>query len=204
MFGFVFALLIVAVLGILALKSYRRLPEGQRAVRIRLGRPIGSAGPGGAVIVLPFVDQLQLIPGGDAGFRGKGRTRLPGDIDIAPACEGRFTIANPVAAYKHLPDFAAGVMPPIAQLEKYATGALAAVFPQLFEGDDPQSLAGDSARLSRTWQAAANRQLQPMGLEITALAVGDLGLPPDLSAEWQLRAYQQAAGVQGDGTLPPA
>jgi regulator of protease activity HflC (stomatin/prohibitin superfamily) len=191
MFGFVFALLVFAVLGVLALKSYRRLPDGQRAVRIRLGRPIGSAGPGGAVIVLPFVDLLQFVPGGDAAFRGKGRARLPGEIEISPACEGRFTIANPVAAYQSLPDFAAGAVPPIAQLEKYAIGALAAVFPQLFEGDDPQSLAGDSTRLSRAWQAAANQHLQPMGLEITALAVGDLGLPPDLSAEWQLRAYQQ-------------
>jgi regulator of protease activity HflC (stomatin/prohibitin superfamily) len=191
MFGFVFVLLVFGVFGVLAFKSYRRLPDGQRAVRIRLGRPVGSAGPGGSVIVLPFIDQLQFISGGDAAFRGKGRARIPGDIEIAPACEGSFTIANPVAAYQSLPDFAAGGMPPVAQLQKYATGALAAVFPQLFEGDDPQSLAEDAVRLTRAWQAAANQQLQPMGLAITELTVTDLGLPPDLSAEWQLRAYQQ-------------
>lgn len=204
MFGFVFVLLVFAVLGVLALKSYRRLPDGQRAVRIRLGRPVGSAGPGGAVIVLAFIDQLQFIPSGDAAFRAKGRALIPGDIEIAPSCEGRFTIADPMAAYQSLPDLAAGVVPPVSQLEKYVSGALAAVFPQLFVTGDPQILAGDSARLGRVWSDAANQHMHSMGLAITACSVDDLGLPPGLSAEWQLRAYQQAANMESESSAPTA
>ncbi|MCW5965368.1 MAG: hypothetical protein KIT83_15135 [Bryobacterales bacterium] len=185
-------LLLLGGAAVVVLRSTRRLPAGKVAVVLRFGRAINAVGEGNTVIVLPFVDQLAYLPAGEQLIEGKVPATLADNVEARIQFDGRFTIHSPVAAFQRIPLFSSSTTADLQELSPYALGALTVQLPPLLEDASVEAVVDRRSRLASEWKAAANLQLEPMGLAFTSLSIRDLGLPSHLAAEFELRSYQRS------------
>lgn len=190
--SFFLALLLLGAVAVVVSRSARRLPAGKAGVILRFGRPISAVGGGNIVFVLPFVDQLAYVPAGEQLIEGIVPAILAENVEARIQFDGRFTIHSPVGAFNSIPLFSASTKPELRDLTPYALGALNAQLPPLLESASVEAVVDRRSRLASEWKAAANLQLEPMGLAITSLRIRDLGLPSHLAAEFELRSYQRS------------
>jgi regulator of protease activity HflC (stomatin/prohibitin superfamily) len=160
---------IVVFLGLLLMAGIRILNEYERGVIFRLGRAIGTKGPG-LIYVIPMIDRMQKV-----SLRLITKDVPPQDV----ITKDNVTIkVNAVIYFR--------VMEPqraVIEVENflYATGQLAQTTLRSVLGESElDELLAEREKINAELQQILDRHTDPWGVKVTAVEVKHIDLPTDM------------------------
>ena len=160
--------LVVVVLGVLV-AAIRILPEYERGVIFRLGRVIGTKGPG-LIFLIPLVDKMRRV-----SLRTVVLDIPPQDIitkdnvTVKVNAVNYFRVIDPMKAIIEVEDFL------------YATGQLAQTTLRSVLGqvELDEVLAGRD-KINRQLQEILDAQTDPWGIKVSNVELKDVDLPKEM------------------------
>jgi regulator of protease activity HflC (stomatin/prohibitin superfamily) len=154
------------VISVLAPNMFRILREYERGVIFRLGKLVGSKGPG-LIILIPFIDKmvrmdLRVITIDVAKQETMTRDNVPITVDAVIY----FRIVDPTAAVVNVEDF-------LRATALIAQTTLRSVLGQA----ELDELLSERDKINHKLQEIIDRQTDPWGVKVTAVEVKDVVLP---------------------------
>ena len=164
----IIAVIVVVVLGVL-FAAVRILPEYQRGVIFRLGRVIGTKGPG-LFLLIPLVDKMTRV-----GLRTIVMDIPPQDVitkdnvTIKVNAVNYFRVVEPVKAIIEVEDFL------------YATGQLAqTTLRAVLGGVELDDVLGNRESINRSLQEILDLHTDPWGIKVSQVELKDVDLPREM------------------------
>ncbi len=162
------AVIVVVVLGVL-FAAVRILPEYQRGVIFRLGRVIGTKGPG-LFLLIPLVDKMTRV-----GLRTVVMDIPPQDVitkdnvTIKVNAVNYFRVVEPVKAIIEVEDFL------------YATGQLSqTTLRAVLGGVELDDVLGNRESINRSLQEILDLHTDPWGIKVSQVELKDVDLPREM------------------------
>jgi regulator of protease activity HflC (stomatin/prohibitin superfamily) len=158
--------IVVALLAVLAGASVRVLRDYERAVVFRLGRLVGSKGPG-LVLLIPLIDRMVRTDLRTVAFDIPPQDLITRDnVPAKVNAVTYFRVVDPVRS--------------VVEVERYraATSQIAQTTLRSVLGKaDLDHLLGDRERLNEHLQQIIDEQTDPWGIKVTTVEIKDVGIP---------------------------
>jgi regulator of protease activity HflC (stomatin/prohibitin superfamily) len=158
--------IIMAVAAALAGASVRILREYERAVVFRLGRLIGSKGPG-VVLLIPLIDRMVRVDLRTVTFDVPPQDLITRDnVPAKVNAVTYFRVVDPVKS--------------VVEVERYraATSQIAQTTLRSVLGKaDLDMLLSERERLNEALQKIIDEQTDPWGIKVTTVEIKDVGIP---------------------------
>jgi regulator of protease activity HflC (stomatin/prohibitin superfamily) len=158
--------IIISLLAVLAGASVRVLREYERAVVFRLGRLVGSKGPG-LVLLIPLIDRMVRTDLRTVAFDIPPQDLITRDnVPAKVNAVTYFRVVDPVRS--------------VVEVERYraATSQIAQTTLRSVLGKaDLDHLLGDRERLNEHLQQIIDEQTDPWGIKVTTVEIKDVGIP---------------------------
>jgi regulator of protease activity HflC (stomatin/prohibitin superfamily) len=158
--------IIVAVAAALAGASVRVLREYERAVVFRLGRLVGSKGPG-IVLLIPLIDRMVRVDLRTVTFDVPPQDLITRDnVPAKVNAVTYFRVVDPVKS--------------VVEVERYraATSQIAQTTLRSVLGKaDLDMLLSERERLNEALQQIIDEQTDPWGIKVSTVEIKDVGIP---------------------------
>ncbi len=160
--------LIVLVI-IFLLASVKIIPEYERAVVFRLGRVIGSKGPG-LIIIIPFIDRIVKVSLRTVTLDVPTQDIITKDnVSVQVDAVVYFRVVEPVNAIVEVEDYL------------YATSQIAQTTLRSVCGEaELDELLSQREKINIKLQEIIDRQTDPWGVKVVAVELKKIDLPDDL------------------------
>ncbi|NQT35344.1 slipin family protein [bacterium] len=168
-----FTVPVLIVIGVIILSAVKILKEYERAVIFRLGRLIGSKGPG-LIILIPFIDRMQKI-----SLRLETRDVPPQDVitkdnvSIQVNAVIYFRVMDPNKAVVAVENWVYATL-------QFAQTTLRSVLGQV-ELDD---LLAEREKINHRLQEIIDRHTDPWGVKVANVEIKHVDLPQEMRRAW--------------------
>jgi len=166
-------LLFLLILGVIFLLSaVKIIPEYERAVVFRLGRVIGTKGPG-LIIVIPLIDRIVRVS----------------NVSVQVDAVVYFRVVDPSRAIVEVEDYL------------YATSQIAQTTLRSVCGEaELDELLSRREKINIKLQEIIDRQTDPWGVKVVAVELKKIDLPDDLRGEDNIRRGGVSGSPEAPGT----
>ncbi len=169
--GMVFSpLVVLIILGIIFLVSaIKIIPEYERAVVFRLGRVIGSKGPG-IILIIPLIDRIVRVSLRTVTLDVPTQDIITKDnVSVQVDAVVYFRVVDPVKAIVEVEDYL------------YATSQIAQTTLRSVCGEaELDELLSKREKINIKLQEIIDRQTDPWGVKVVAVELKKIDLPDDL------------------------
>ena len=170
-FAMVFSPLIVLILIglVLLVSAIKIIPEYERAVVFRLGRVIGSKGPG-LIVIIPIIDRIVRVSLRTVTLDVPTQDIITKDnVSVQVDAVVYFRVVDPVKAIVEVEDYL------------YATSQIAQTTLRSVCGEaELDELLSQREKINLKLQEIIDRQTDPWGVKVVAVELKKIDLPDDL------------------------
>ncbi|NPA41364.1 MAG: slipin family protein [Aquificae bacterium] len=169
--GMVFSpIIVLVILGIIfLLAAIKIIPEYERAVVFRLGRVIGSKGPG-LIVIIPLIDRIVRVSLRTITLDVPTQDIITKDnVSVQVDAVVYFRVVDPVKAIVEVEDYL------------YATSQIAQTTLRSVCGEaELDELLSKREKINLKLQEIIDRQTDPWGVKVVAVELKKIDLPDDL------------------------
>jgi regulator of protease activity HflC (stomatin/prohibitin superfamily) len=159
----------VAIIAVVLMSAVKIMKEYERAVIFRLGRAVGSRGPG-LVLIIPFIEKAQRVDLRTVTMDIPAQEVITRDnVSVKVSAVLYFRVVDPVSAIIAIENYIYGS-------SMIAQTTLRSVCGQV----ELDELLAAREKVNNQIQEIVDQQTEPWGVKVATVEIKDIDLPPDM------------------------
>ncbi|MFP6663082.1 MAG: slipin family protein [Deltaproteobacteria bacterium] len=159
----------VAIIAVVLMSAVKIMKEYERAVIFRLGRAVGSRGPG-LVLIIPFIEKAQRVDLRTVTMDIPAQEVITRDnVSVKVSAVLYFRVVDPVKAIIAIENYIYGS-------SMIAQTTLRSVCGQV----ELDELLAEREKVNDRIQEIVDQQTEPWGVKVATVEIKDIDLPPDM------------------------
>ena len=159
----------VAIIAVVLMSAVKIMKEYERAVIFRLGRAVGSRGPG-LVLIIPFIEKAQRVDLRTVTMDIPAQEVITRDnVSVKVSAVLYFRVVHPVKAIIAIENYIYGS-------SMIAQTTLRSVCGQV----ELDELLAEREKVNDRIQEIVDQQTEPWGVKVATVEIKDIDLPPDM------------------------